>query len=456
MADIVDTVAAQKETVDSVLRDVFETSSEIASLFKSKTGSVKNISRWLYRYAVKLYNGGSHKKYSANEGSLGKGTGMKTTYLQAGFIYTAIMFRVTDEQADLSSSDRQSVVNVMADTMAAGVTEALVHDDIGVHGDGTGIITNPSSATNGTTTLTFAAASDTLGVRPLHEGMSVDVWTADGSTKRSPATAAPLRIASIDDSTNTVTFDQTVTGLTVGDVIAFYDLDAYGPATLVTGQSGWPATANLTTSGGLTGDSYRHGIRYAHENSLATYYLGKLKSTLPKMNAIEIDCGGNPVTFAHGMVGQDKIRTRYSDQDANALVGIWPMAQRQVIFDLGVTIAEKQLGGTSFGQNLDLAPSNRNLTQTFQYCGLTNYISKRQPNDRVDFINFSNWTRAEVFSLKPYKKGNQTQFEGRSSTGGILAFTEFGWHSAYDYLCYNPGKEFYFVNAEVPEGYATV
>lgn len=463
-ADVVNTTAAMLEQVDPICRDIFETSDQISALFKKNAKNITNLSRYLYRFPLKQYRGGTHSKYSANGGTMPTGSGMKLTYLQAGYIYTITMFRVTDEQVDLSQNTKQSVVDVMSQTLADGMMEAAVADDQWLHTDGTGELTLACDTITGTNTMTFNGATDALGVKRLREGMAVDVWTYDGATKRAAATAAPIKIETIDYNTNTVVFDQNVTELTAGngaggtagtgDLIAFYGLDTYGPSTLTSFSAGWPATSALTTSGGLTNDSGRHGLYYAHNFTNSNYYLGKLKSSLPQIAPNEIAANGQPLTFAHGFALQDKIRNRRSGSDADSLSGIFPLGQRYKVFDIGVSLSTKPLSGEQFGKSVDLQPTNAKYKDTFNYCNMTCYVSKRQFKNRVDFVNLSNWGRAEVIPLQPYKKPNgATSFEGRASTGALAAYTEFGFVSSYDFVCFDPGKEGAITDLEIPQLY---
>ncbi len=458
-ADVVNTVAAQLESVRTILEVLHEESDQISALFAKNASDVENLTRYLYRIPLELYMTGVHTKYSANGGSIPVGTGMKLTSLQAGYFYTITMFNVTDEQVDLSQNTKQSVVNVMSKTLAGGMREAAVTDDQWLHTDGTGELTLGCSSITGTNTMTFASTVDTLGISRLREGMAVDVWTYDGATKRAAGTAAPIIIETLDEATKTVVFNQNVTaltagdGVTTGDLIAFYGLDAYGPATLTSFSAGWPATSALTTTGGLTNDSGRHGLYYAHNFTSSNYYLGKIKSSYPQLQPTQVAAAGNPLTWQMGFSLFDRIMKRRSSEAAEGLVGIFPLAQRQVVFDSGVSIATKPLSGDQFGKSIDVTPTNNKYKDTFNYCNRTGYVSKRQFNDRVDFCKLKKWGKAQVFPLRPYEKGGKTVFEGRDTNGALAAYSMFGFHSAYDYVAFDPGAEGAITGLAVPAGY---
>lgn len=455
MASTLDTVSAQLEVVSPLVTDVYETSDQISALVKRNSKNVSMLSRYLYRFVLEQFAGGTNAKYSANEGVLPKGTGMKLTSLQAGYFYSMLMFRVTDEQVDESQSSKQSVVDVMSRTLSSGMDNAAVMDDIAFHNDGTGKLTGLSSATT-STTMTFAGATDTLGVSRLREGLTVDVWDATGANKRVITTLAdgPLRILTINYNTKVVTLNTAVTAITDTDILAFTGMDSYGPSTLTSFSSGWPATSALTTTGGLTNDSYRHGLYYANNFTDSNYYLGKQKSALPQIAPTEIPANSQPLSWAHGFALIDAIQKRRSMGEAEKLTWIFPLSQRYVVFDAGVALSTKMVTGNQFGKNYDPAPSNNQYNDPFNYVNCQAYVSKRQYNDRVDAINLKKWGRAEVFpGTRPYSKGGKTVFEGHDSSGLLAAYSEFGFQSAYDFVCYDPGCQGAVTGLAVPANY---
>jgi hypothetical protein len=459
MASVTSIMDAQLEQVSTILPELFEDTDQISALFKRNSKDITNLSRYLYRVPLMLYRGGSFAKYSANGGVLPTGTSMKVSSINAGYFYTIMMYRLSDEEIDLTKNSKQSVVNVLSKTLADAMDEAGTYDDISIHGDGSGKLTNSCSATT-STSMTLLATGDNLGIARLREGMSVDVWDSTGATKRvlTVATDAPLRIESIDESTNTVTFNTAVTGITTGDLLALAGMDNYGPSALTSFSAGWPLTAARTNAPGLTNDSYRHGILYAHDATPANYYLGKQKSAIPQLMPVRINGKNQPVVFAHGLLGKDRLRRKRNPEVVNGLMGITSMAQRAQVWELGTNINQKITSGTEFGKSYDGLPSNDAYTDTFDFAGIKCYVSKRIANDRFDFVNLKNWGRAEVFpGIRPYVdlNGNKYFQVTDPSTGKKIAMTEFGFQSAYDFVCFDPGAEFYIDQLEVPAGYQT-
>lgn len=446
---VVDVVGAMKEVVRDELQPIFESSDEIAGMIKKASGDKVDVSRYLYRIPLQLYRGGNFHKINNDGGTLGIGTGMLLSSLQAGYITAVRSYRVTDEESDTTRTDVQSVVNVFNKTLADAMLECQVDDDITLHTDGTGILTNASSATNGSTTLTFAGSTDTLGVNRLREGIAVDAWDATGATKRAPSSGtAPTVISSIDWTNRIVTLSQSIASLTATDILTFPALDVYGPTTLVSYSSTWPA-GGLTNGPGLTGDSFRHGIYYANDATSSNYYLTRLKSTIPQLLASQVNAASSTFTFQMVLQGLDQVIQRRDKDATKGLQGICHMKQRQSIFAIQTHVSNKIFGWGGDKMN-DFMPSGIGYTDQFDLCGIPTRISKRQYNDRIDFINPKLWGRAQTRDIHFVEKGGRTQFEVRGSDGTMSSSTEFHIATDFDFVCYDPGVGFYVSSLFVP------
>lgn len=447
MADVLDTVPAQLEAVKGDLETLFEQTDQIASLVK-KSSRVQQVSRYLWRLPLKLYQGGNFAKYVGNEGVLPSGTGMKLSSIGAAYYYSALAFRITQEQIDTSQNSSQSIVNVLSDTIANAMVEAGVLDDIAFHTKGDGILSNPASAITNSTyaTMTFAAATDFLNVNMLREGMCVDVWTYDGATMRVPTTAAPLIITAIDYDAKKITFNQEVTalsagnGTTTGDLVAFRGMAAYGPAALTTFAATYPGTPGGAASGGIGGDSFRHGYPYMTDTTSSNYFYGKQKSALPQLMPIRVNAQNTPFEWdhVHRLIAK-AIRRRDKDVWKN-WIGIAPMAQRASVFNLGMSISNKLMTGEQFGKSLDMLPSNVGYEETFNLGGIPCYISKRARRDQIHFLALSKIGRAQLFDTKFFDLGGTQTYVGRHSTGALMSYIESIIVQAYDFVCFDGGS----------------
>lgn len=449
---ILDVTPAQLEVVEREMQVLFEESDQLSARVK-KSSKVKTISRYLYRVPFMKNRGGSLRKASANNASLGKGTGMVLGNFTAGYITTYRGYRVTREEQNTSSSPAQSTIDVLSETVAHAIDDAMIDDDIALHTDGTGILTNASSAQT-TTVLTFAGATDTLGINRLREGMTIDVWKSDLSVNLTSA-MTNVQITAIDYTAKTVTVDQAVTGMnSQTNVITVCGLSSYGPATPTSFSSTWP---DRTVAGGIGGDSYRHGMGYVHDVTAANYYLGVQRSAVPQINCSRVNASSGGITFDHGQLMIDQLIQRRTLNSGDNLLGVCHMAQRAAIQKLGTTINNVFIdrGASDAGKSKDLLPTNHGYDDNPQFCGIPLLISKRQDKAVIDFLNLPKWFRAELHPIRFYTDANSGNkfFEGRGTDGTVQSFTEFFVEASYDFGSMDPGSDGKIDTLAVPTGW---
>lgn len=449
---ITDVTPAQLEVVEKEMQLLFEESDQLSARVK-KSSKVKTISRYLYRVPYMKFRGGSLRKASANSASLGKGTGMVLGNFTAGYITTYRGYRVTREQQNTTGSSAQSTIDVLSETVAHAIDDAMIDDDIALHTDGTGVLTGASSAQT-TTVLTFASATDTLGVNRLREGMVVDVWKSDLSVNLTAA-MTNVRINSIDYTAKTVTLDQAVANANVQtNVLTVVGLESYGPATPTSFSSTWP---DESVAGGIGGDSYRHGMGYVHSVTGTDYYLGVLRSSTPQINASRVNASSGGITFDHGQLMIDQLIARRTLNSGDELLGVTHMAQRAAIQKLGTTINNVFIdrGATDAGKGKDLLPTNHGYSDEVRFCGIPLVISKRQDKAKIDFLHLPTWFRAELHPIRFYTDANSGSkfFEGRGTDGTVQSFTEFFIEASYDFGSQDPGREGVIDSLAVPTGW---
>lgn len=438
---------SQIEKVRNKLQVYFETSDQISGLI-GKGGETETISRKLYRIPIQLYRGGTYQKFNADGGDMGPGSGMKIDKLTAGYVYSNYVVEVSLETMDTTSKPGQAVVNVFAKQLSDAMTEMKCYDDIAFHGDGTGLVTNASSLYTSSTTdsLTFASATDYLGIGKLREGMAVSVWTSTGGAKRATS-VTPLVIDHIDYSNKVVYLNGTITAGATGDRLAFANLSS--DTALASYSSTWPGTA--TTSGPLSGDTFRHGMYYANDATSTNYYLGQLKSSIPQLSASRVNASSSSFVFPHVLLMLDQIIQRRDADVTNGMIGVAHMSQRAAVHAVGVAISNWVRGGND--KSLDLQPSNIGYSQTFEVCGVKSHLSKRQDRSRFDFLVPKVWGRAQLHDTKFHEVGGKTIFESRTSTGTLKAAQHFIIVQAYDFVCFDPGCQGYIDNLALPSGY---
>jgi hypothetical protein len=451
---VLDLVPGQLETVRTELEKMFEQSDQIAGMVK-KSAKPQKISRYLWRLPLKLFQGGHRQKATANAGSIGIGTNMLLNSLTAGYFYSTLTYRITKEMVDTTADSSQAVVNVVSETLANAMIEAQCDDDIIWHTDGTGVLTNASSAiaAGPPATMTFAGATDTIGISRLREGMTVDVWDTGLTTKRVAATGAPLVIVSIDYDAKKVTFDQGITSLTSTDKIVWRSVDIHGPSTPTSFSSAWPQTG---IAAGLGGDSFRHGMPYINDYTASNYYLSKQRSAIPQLIPTRVNGGGNPLEWDMGHQMIAKMIQRWDNDAWRNLTGVAAVVQKFQVWNLGIAISTRFVQGENFAGTVDASPTNRGYTETFDFCGITCYLSKRQDKARIDFVNFNKLGRAQLFDTDYYRNplDNRYVFEARStSDGSVLMAVDFAIIQAFDYVSFNPGMNAVIDNLAVGAAY---
>jgi hypothetical protein len=445
----VDVLQAQIEKVRNKLQVYFETTDQISGLI-GKGAEVETISRKLYRIPVMLYRGGVYQKFNADGGDMGGGSGMKVEKLTAGYIYSDYVVEVSLETMDTTSKPGQAIVNVFAKQLSEAMTEIKCYDDIAFHGDGTGFLTDPSTAivAGPPAVLTFAGATDFDSVNKLRPGMAVSVWSSSGVAKRTTVPATAI-IEQVDYSNRTVTLNGTVTGMLSGDRLAFANIvDSANAASF---SPTWPGTPG--TSGPLSGDTFRHGMYYANDADITHYYLGQLKSAMPQLLPSRVNAATSGIVFPHGLLMLDQIIQKRDPDVTRGMIGVAHMSQRAAVHALGVVLSQWERRGAN-ERSRDLQPTNIGYEDTFDFCGIKCHLSKRQKKNRMDFLVPKVWGRAQLYDTKFHEVSGKSIFESRAqATANLRAAQHFLILQAYDFVCFDPGCQGYIDNLTLPTGY---
>lgn len=445
---ILDTVGAGLEQVKDMLVDYSSRDNTLLSMIKMST--VAKASRWGYRIPFLRWRGGVYGKISLDEGTLHSGTGPSVSYMTAGFIPSAFAIKLTDEQIKLSEDSAVSRYNVIADIMANVMEVMTAHDNIHFLGDGTGFLTNVSSAKPTNSSLRFQTSTDDIGVNWTMKGMAVDIWDSAGTTKRADG---PYTIINIDYDLGDVTFNTAPTGLTSGDRLAAVGTDVFGPSAPTTKSSTWPG-GGLTNGPGLTGDSWRHGLEYANAATLNEYYLTKLKSSFTELVPQKVNLDGHALSWEAVRLGKNKLIQARDNSILDGLMGVTHLCQTDKLAESQVNIAQWNI--TEGGKTLIDIPPQINPMQLFNFDGIPTFGTKLAKRTRVDFLNVKNWGRVEAGPPDYYRAPNSsgpTFFPVMGTTGTYKTAWQFWILNTFDWVCHDPGAAFYLYGAEVKQGY---
>lgn len=432
-----DLLSAYIEAVRPEVPDIYSKARQLSRMI-GPMKTVQKINDKLYRIPLRKYVGGVSSKYDPAGGVLPFGSGQQLTHLTGGFISHAHAISVTREAEDKSSQtpgpNGGGSVLSYAKQFAEVMNTIATFEDVTLFQPGDGVLTSgvgaSATSTSGSeTSYTFATAGDYIGVKRLYEGLAVDVYNTGGTTKRANATRPgyPCVIDRIDFANRVVTLSNAVTGAATTDILAVAGMSA----TLAYGQSGWP----------LAGDSWRHGIPYWNETNTALYVLGKQRSTLPQLNPSSLAVNGSWTPF-HTLFVMDQLRQRRSEDVLNGIVGICHMAQRTQTKAVGMAVTEIMTSPGTVQKSTDLMPSDVGMDDVFMFGTVRHIVTSRQPADRVDYINFSNWEKASVVELRPYPGGDRGPgiFTDRdATTGQAKASCTSVWDDCWDFVNVDPG-----------------
>lgn len=442
---------ATLEKVNPELPALLATVPTVANMIKS-SGRAEKITNKLFRIPRLMYNGGNFGKYDADGGDMGAGTGMKVGKLTGGYFDSRYMVEISKKAMDVTDSPEQAIVNAFSHQLKNAIKEVAVMDDITIHTSGDAVLTSSvgASATStwasgAKTTYTFASATDYIGVDRLRPGMMVGVYGTGGTPLRTDlaGTTNSWPIDHIDWTNKVVYIDGLVNSAASTDILAFNGM----AATLTTGAD-WPTT--------LTADTFRHGLPYFVNSSTSGYTLGTLRANDTELLANYVNASSAALTFQHIQAAVDQALKRRDMDTMSGVVGLFHQAQRAQIFNIGISVAAKLIGGDSFGKSVDLMPSNAGMDE-FNVCGIPCKVDRLQDKSRVDFIVPKTWGRAMLHETKfhqPPQGGGKYIFESRATTGNLKAAWLFAIVQAFDYFCTDPGANSYVGSVAVPSLYA--
>lgn len=444
-ASIVNSVSIQLEQVADIVERYWDHSTSLSSRLKpSKTVAA---SRYLYRVPYQISSGGIMRKTDMNGGDMGTGNGPKYSNLTAGYFDSLYNFEITMEQKDYGESNGSAMDDVMSDILAQAFDQLDVYDNINLFGDGTGKYTNAASASPAANQLTFASATDTIGINRLITGMAVSVWDATGATKRADG---PYIIDDINYATKVVTFSANITGVASTDLLAVENVDAYGPSTLTSFSSTWPG-GGLTNGAGLTGDSWRHGLAYVNNTTGAHYYLGKLRSANNVLVPVQVAAASNALTFSMVELAKNNLIQKRDQTVLDGQLCVVHMCQRAQLQDTVLAMSTFYRNSTS----ADIIDAQPKAEGDFMVSNVAFFADKRQDKARVDSFKADKWFRVEGHPTKwvDYGDGQKVRLMTVGSTGNAKSAYELKLKQKMDTGCSDPGGNFYIDGLAVPTNY---
>jgi len=450
-SSILDAVAETLEQVKDKVVEVYLLDDSVISVINPS--KVAEASRYGYRVPILQYIGGANMKTNLNGGTIGPSGGPVYFNVTAGFFPSFLNFELSQEEIDLTSTSAAAREAVLSRVMDNVTNVFNAHENLYIMGDGTGKLTNSSSAKPAANQLTFNTATDYLKTNRLFEGQWCDVWDSTGATKRA---GGPYYITSIDWDNRIVTFNGNVTGLTSGDLLSVAQADVFGPSTLVSFSSTWPG-GGLTNGPGLTGDSWRHGLAYANDNTTSNYFLGKLKSSYTSLIPASYNASSNALSWEMANIVQNKRIQRRGAKILDDTMGVMHMALTQTLQAQNVHIMKWDISAKEDMAGYKDLPPKLKYGKFFNFNGIPCFPARVADMSRVDFFRRSDWGRVQSKD-KPFSwwkdPGTGSMFRpGLDSSANYLTKWQFSAYSVFDYVCHDPGAGGYIYGLVPPSGY---
>lgn len=464
MADVLEIVAQQREAVDSVLQELYDSSDELfRNYVKGDAFVIEDVNRRFARLGAITRPARVGGKYSMNDGPLPFGGGVKAAAFFVGYFPFAMGFKLTEEEI-LTGTGSGNIGDIVKETFGKSMDNYKVIEDIIGHQSGDGILAGAAggSTVSGGNTMTFSGASDRRRADMLVEGLGVEVYSSDLATRRVPADInKPIVVETVDHNSATVVLSQTLTGLANGDVIAFAGLKSpdsnfffgFGGASpeLSSFQSGYPTSAQL----GVTGDAFRHGLPYMVEHDGSKYFYGVLRSALPQIRPVFHNAGTAAFQFDMVTLLLGLAQIKRGSSSMKGMIGCAHPAQFHAAHKAGQAFASMLVNGPKWGPSADLGPSNVAYDQTFDLVGTKTYKDKRVPRDEIWFIDPSHIGRAQnkKVGLHSMKDNRGGIYESRDSGGRVKSSVTLYISDSMDYVARDIGIFCRLFNLGVPTGY---
>jgi hypothetical protein len=417
-----DTVFAQSEVISKLLPIFFGDPKKctVPLNFVKKNGNVEKIGERDFRAPFLTQNGGRFGTFNSDGGALGNGTKHKgDKFVQTAFAMR-LNYEMTTLAVDANKDSNISRVNSLKKAIQNAPLEAAKYADSMWHNDGTGkLATATAVGTWSGATKQVYTMNTTQACRLLTRGQYVQPYSAANAVLGSP-----LFIELIDYANRLVY----LSGLTGGAGASATDYLA------IDGASGSPPTGP-------------NGLKYFNSDATSGTTLGVTRSTEPEVISNSADAANGPLTFMKGQELIDKIIERRKGLNGPYK---WLSSEKQVsnLRSQVLNMAHFELSGSK-DLNTDLNPGANAMT--FKFCGIPGYVDPHQDNDRMDLLNFDNWSRVQIKDIGFYEIDGQRFFTiYDSSTGAPKAAQWFSLYWLENYVSHNPGEDGYIKQCGLP------
>jgi hypothetical protein len=412
--------ATEIEAIDETLPVLFERNDKFFSRVEKRPA--QKVSNKAMRVPLELRPGGDFAHFDPDGGDLGLGDG--PTYDQATlnvcFLRQAIQWT---KKAEWATDDRRkAIIDSVRQLTTKGMAEFRRNLNSLSMTAGTGIlgtINTVSTTTITNDTLALDGSSDGFNAKLLRYGIRVNIYDSTLATQRTTGTLP--KITFYDLPNKTIRLDQTVSGITTTDKIVVAGVYGATPASLL-------------------------GLQYHHNGASTGTWLGFTRSTTPEIRANRVAASGSfSVPFAR--LAMNKVGDRLGEDTKKATYAWMHPCQAQAYEAQGQLVSIIQKTSSEQGLNLYYGDS-------MQMAGVPVEQDFSQDKTRIDFVNFNNWARSEMYPVKFYQSSDgRRMFELRGASGGVATSDIFYICAAFQMYVRNPAMCVYIDTLTIPSGY---
>jgi hypothetical protein len=410
-------VATELEHVDEVLPTLFDREDRFFAKLEKRP--VIKVSNRAMRIPLELDPGGDFAHFDPDGGDLGTGDGpnYQVATLQPAFLREAIQWTKKAEWA--TDDKRKAIIDLVRQLTSKSMQEFRRNLDSLSMTDGTGTMGTVTSLT--TTVLTndtILLNTDGFNARLLRYGMRINIYNSTLATQRTTGTLPTIIF--YDLANKTIQINQTVTGITGGDLVVVAGLNGANPQSIF-------------------------GVKYHHSNASTGTWLGYNRATTPEIRANAVAAGGAFV-LPFARLARNKVGDRVGMDTVKKVKAWMHPCQKQAYEQVGqlVSIIHKQPKDEAldmyFGDNMQMAGAP--VEESFSW-----------DKTRIDFIYEETWGRAEMHPCKFYDVDGRKIFELRGASGGVATSQIFYITIAFQEFVRNPAACVYINTLSIPSGY---
>jgi len=411
-----DALYAQSEVVSKSFPEFFGTAPVLVNKLK-KNGKLERISERDFRAPFLTQNGGRTGTFNSNGGAIGRGTASKGNVFTQTFYSFRIAYELPQLMIDATSDPQISRLNAFKKAIKSAIPEMANFVDQAFHSDGTAIIA--TSVSQSTVSSKTVYVMDTVtACRKLRLGQYVIPYNSGGSALNS---GTAVQIDMIDYANRAVTLSATIGSAAGGDTLC------------------WDGVTGASPTG-------PQGLKYFNNSSTSGSRLGVSAATTYEVVSNSVPVAGVP-TFMSGQKLLDQVIERRKGI-VKGMMWVSSEKQKSNLRSQVLTMSRFDLTGNGKGLGTDL--NDEPESPTFDYCGRPGVVDPHQDNDRMDLINFSDWTRCQVKDLGYYEQNGNRFFTIYGADGSPAATTWFALYLLENYVCENPGNAGYLSGLTLP------